>query len=67
MYVSSIKFKRTKDSKWESGYYIGEAESSRKSTILDKNYKPVPEDEKGCAVWDYCISTDPFIQLRCNN
>lgn len=44
MFVESIRFKRTKESRWERGYYIGDTDNSRKSTFLDSNYQPIKRD-----------------------
>lgn len=41
MHIESCQFKRTKDSSWEGGLYIGETDNNMKSVILDKNFKPV--------------------------
>jgi hypothetical protein len=65
MFLESIKFKREKDSEWERGYYIGKTDNSEMSVILDRNYKPVPRDAKGCDCWDYITDTDKWMQFRC--
>ena len=66
MYVESIKFKRTKDSKWERGYYIGDTDNSMDSTLLDSKYQPLLRNEKGhLNIWDYTTDLDNWIQFRC--
>ena len=65
MYVTSILFKREKESKWEQGYYIGDTDNSVNSTILDKNYQPLQKDENGCSIWEYTINIKNRIQFRC--
>lgn len=68
MFVESIKIKRTKDSKWERGYYIGDTDNSKNSTFLDSNYQPILRDEMGVLqIWDYHIDVDNWIQFRCND
>ena len=51
MHIESCQFKRTKDSSWESGLYIGETDNNVKSVILDKTFKPVT------GVFDYRSGT----------
>jgi len=53
MYVTSIIFKRAKDSKWEYGYYIGETDNSENSTLLDCNFKPIVTNYENNAPWDW--------------
>lgn len=65
MYLESIKFKRTKVSEWERGYYLGDTDNSDKSIIVDSNFKEVPKDETGCRTWNYCTDTANWIQYRC--
>ena len=67
MYVESIEFRRTKDSDWEKGYYVGSTDNSEHSIILDKYYKPIEEDENGNYCWDYRTDIENWIQLRCND
>lgn len=55
MYIERIKYQEKKGSEWKDGFYIGEYEyyeSCEKSTVLDKNYQPLPKDENGYQVWD---------------
>lgn len=66
MFVESIEFKRTKDSEWERGYYVGKTDNSDKSVILDENYQPL-EKIDGCSVWDYHTDTTNWVQFRCND
>jgi hypothetical protein len=67
MFIESIKFKRTKDSNWERGYYIGETDNASKSVILDANYIPLEKDEDGCSVWDSHTDTNKWICFRCDD
>lgn len=68
MFVESIKIKRTKDSKWERGYYIGDTDNSKNSTFLDSNYQPILRDENGALqIWDYKIDMENWIKFRCND
>lgn len=41
MHIESCQFKRTKESSWENGLYVGETDNNMKSVILDKNFRPV--------------------------
>lgn len=67
MYLESIKFKRTRDSEWESGYYIGDTYNSENSTFLDSNYQPILSDEfNSLNLWDYKTNLGNWIQFRCN-
>lgn len=67
MFVESIEFKREFGSDWEEGYYIGDTDNSKKSTVLDKNYTPLERDSFGCLrVWDYRTNTQSRVQLRVN-
>jgi hypothetical protein len=63
MYIEAIKFKRQKDSEWESGYYIGKYENCEDSVILDAHYQPINKDEKGYRVWNYHSNSDNRIHL----
>lgn len=67
MYVESIIFKRTKESDWEKGYYIGSTENSEHSIILDKNYVPLKKNEKGFSCWDCKTNIHDWIQFRCKD
>jgi hypothetical protein len=67
MFVESIQFKRTKESEWERGYYVGDTDNSNKSVVLDINYIPLHKDEEGCNCWDYHTDTENWIQFRCND
>ena len=58
MYLESKIFKRTKDSEWEKGYYIGEDDNSIKSIMLDSNFQPV------FPLWDSRVDTDNWIIYR---
>jgi hypothetical protein len=64
MYLETIKFKRTKDSDWEQGFYIGRSDNDDKSTILDKNYKPLSTDESSYQIWDSHFDLDRNIEVR---
>jgi hypothetical protein len=59
MYIESIKFKRYQNSEYEEGYYIGDHENSDNSTILDKNYQPIENQN----VWHYCPNAEKRIKL----
>lgn len=67
MFVESIRFKKTEESEWERGYYVGKTDNCEKSVILDLNYKPLEKGRDGCDVWDYHTDTENWIQLRCND
>lgn len=68
MYVESIKIKKTSESEWERGYYIGDTDNSKKSVFLDKDYKPIERDSCGILqLWDYHTDTDRWIQFRCDD
>lgn len=67
MYLSSIQFKRTENSEWEKGFYVGAYENSEKSVILDSNFKPVTPDKDGCSVWDYTKDVSTGIVFQCNS
>ena len=41
MYIESVQFKRTEDSDWETGLYIGETSECENSTILNSEFQPV--------------------------
>lgn len=66
MYIQAIEFKKTKESEWERGYYIGNTDNSDKSTFLDKNYQPLNKDQEGCCFWDYRADLNNRIEFRCN-
>lgn len=67
MFVESIRFKRTEDSDWEEGYYIGATDYSYKSIIIDKNYVPLERNEKGFVCWDYYPNVNNWKQFRCDD
>lgn len=64
MYIQNVIFKRTKDSGWEKGVYVGETDNSKKSIFLDVNYNPLPKDAKGYSVWDYQADLEQCFELR---
>nr|WP_308545680.1 hypothetical protein [uncultured Lachnoclostridium sp.] len=68
MYVESVGFKRTKESEWERGYYVGDTDNSEKSVFLDSNYNVIPRDKLGVLqIWDYKVDTENWIQFRAND
>jgi hypothetical protein len=58
MYVESVKIKRTQNSEWEEGYYIGDCENSDNSTILDNLYHPIQN-----MIYDICPNAEKRIKL----
>lgn len=63
MHVESIEFKRTANSPWERGYYVGNCENSDSSTILDKDYQPLPKNETGWEVYNYKAATVNHVRI----
>lgn len=64
MYIQRVIFKRTKDSEWEKGLYVGETYNSEKGVFLDVNYNPLPKETNGCSVWDYQADLEQCFELR---
>jgi hypothetical protein len=66
MFIQTVKFKREKNSDWESGFYIGRCDNDivDKSIFLDKNYQVVTKDKDGFQVWDAKYDLDRDITLN---
>lgn len=48
MFIESIRFKRTENSNWENGLYVGEyAYGSGEYIILENGYKPLSLADNG--------------------
>ena len=41
MFIQTIKYQIVEKGEWLNGWYIGEAENTNKSKLLDENFQPL--------------------------
>lgn len=66
MYLEAINFKRTKESSYEQGFYIGryECDDLEHSIFLDKNYQELPRDGQGYQVYNFKKDYEKDIRIN---